>query len=96
MDSLLVRWESSKVFATQYGLECWDDAQGGYRLLVEEILPNETALPELRGTEWVTHFMTAEYCDACAAEVERDWAESERRRGQEPTSEAPDDDDLPF
>ena len=67
-----------------------------YRLLVEEILPNETAFPELRGTEWVTHFMTAEYCDACAAEVERDWAESERRRGQEPTSEAPDDDDLPF
>ena len=35
-DALLVNWESEKAFATQYGLEYWDEAEGGYRLLVEE------------------------------------------------------------
>ena len=36
LDTVLARWHDEKTFATHYGLEYWDAAQGGYRLLLEE------------------------------------------------------------
>lgn len=44
--------------------------RAAYRLLVEEIGPEEGVFPELQQTQWVQHFMTHEFCDQCAAELE--------------------------
>jgi len=49
-----------------------------YHLLLTEILPNERAHPELRGTGWVTNFMTHDFCPECEAEAERDYEEYRR------------------
>ena len=50
-----------------------------YRLLVEELLPNQRAHPELRGTGWVTSFMTHEFCPECEAEADRHYEEFKRK-----------------
>ncbi len=47
-------------------------AAEAYRLLVERICREENAYAELRGTQWVQHFSTADFCPACQAEFERD------------------------
>jgi hypothetical protein len=46
------------------------------RLLVKEILPNQCAYPELKGTGWIQHFMTSEHCPQCEAEAEEEWKAS--------------------
>ena len=60
-----------------------------YRLLVEEILPNESAYRELQGTQWVQHFSTYEHCEQCEAELEREWQERERQGEDESDDEPP-------
>ncbi len=73
-----------------------------YRLLLEHILLEETAHPELRATQWVQHFMTAEYCKECEAEMEREFREHLNdepgfRDGNPADGSASDeDDDVPF
>lgn len=52
-----------------------------YRLLVKRIGPEATAHPQLRGTQWVQHFATSDYCPECDAEFERDY---QRRHGPGP------------
>jgi hypothetical protein len=46
-------------------------AAAAYRLMVERICREETAYPELRGTQWVQHFATSDFCPECQAEFER-------------------------
>jgi hypothetical protein len=55
-----------------------------YRLLLEEIFPEDRFFPELRGTRWVQHYSTWEYCPQCDAEIQKDVEESERRRREHP------------
>ncbi|MBN1342345.1 MAG: hypothetical protein JXQ73_06675 [Phycisphaerae bacterium] len=52
-----------------------------YRLLLEHICIEESAYPELRSTQWVQHFMTAEFCEECEAEMDREFEERQRREG---------------
>jgi hypothetical protein len=47
--------------------------RAAYRLLVEQIGPEEGVFPELQQTQWVQHFMTHEFCDQCDAEFEEQW-----------------------
>jgi hypothetical protein len=47
--------------------------RAAYRLLVEEIGPEEGVFPELQQTQWVQHFMTHEFCDQCDARFEEEW-----------------------
>ena len=47
-----------------------------YRLLREEIGHEAHCFRELRGTGWVQHFSTHEFCKACDEEFEREWRES--------------------
>lgn len=59
-------------------------ARDAYRLLKEHILPEGRIFPELRGSDWVEHFMTHEHCAECAAEIEPPPPdESHGRREQE-------------
>jgi hypothetical protein len=58
-------------------------AREAYRLLIEKVLWEERAYPQLRGTQWVQNIMTSEHCKECEAEAERDFEEYERRRRQE-------------
>lgn len=67
-----------------------------YRLLVEEICPEERAYPELRNTQWVQCFSTSDFCEACEAEFDREFEEHERRRKENPSDDPPADDDIPF
>jgi hypothetical protein len=46
-----------------------------YRLLLEEIFPEERFFPQLRGTGWVQHFSTYEFCPECDAEFEKEYNE---------------------
>jgi hypothetical protein len=66
-----------------------------YRLLLDEICTEERAYPQLRNTQWVQHFMTSEFCEACEAEMEQEFEEYERRRDERRDEDLPDD-DLPF
>jgi hypothetical protein len=50
-----------------------------YRLLVEKVLWEGRAYPQLRGTGWVTNFMTSEWCEKCRAEMEREFEEMDAR-----------------
>jgi len=54
-----------------------------YRLLLEEICPQQRAYPELRNTQWVQHFMTSEYCSECAAEIERELSDTDQAEDDE-------------
>jgi hypothetical protein len=67
-----------------------------YRLLVERICPQERAYPELRSTQWIQHFSTAEFCERCEAESARELDDYDRHRGDGPPDEAGLDDELPF
>jgi hypothetical protein len=46
-------------------------AAAAYWLMVERICREEMAYPELRGTQWVQHFGTSDFCPQCQAEFER-------------------------
>ena len=46
-----------------------------YRLLIENICREEHVYPELRDTQWVQHFATGDYCDACLAEFDEERTE---------------------
>ena len=59
-----------------------------YRLLVERIFKEERFFPELRGTQWVQHFMTSEYCEECEAEMDREFEERERRGKENPNEDS--------
>lgn len=67
-----------------------------YRLMLERICPNERAYSELRGTGWIQHFMTHEFCPQCDAEAEREYEEMQRKRLEEgdDSADEPDDDDF--
>ena len=41
-----------------------------YRYLVETMLPNERAYPQMRQTQWVQHFSTSDDCPDCQKEFE--------------------------
>jgi len=62
-----------------------------YRLLVEKYCREECFQPELLGTRWVQHFDTAESCDACQAQFER-----ELDQRPPPSDPPPTGDDTPF
>ena len=47
-----------------------------YRLLIENICQEEHVYPELRNTQWVQHFATSDYCEACLAEFDEEVEES--------------------
>jgi len=68
-----------------------------YRLLVTEVLPKEHGYPEMRGTGWVQHYSTSDYCAQCDAEAERDYQAYEAKRkkeaGDQPPGDAPPDED---
>lgn len=66
-----------------------------YRLLLDDICTEERAYPQLRETQWVQHFMTSEFCEACEAEMDREFEEYERR-GEQPDDDLPGDDEVPF
>jgi len=66
-----------------------------YRLLIEDILEEGRFHPELRQTQWVQHFMTAEHCTECDAEAQRDFEEYERRRKENPTDDDWQDENTP-
>ncbi len=56
-----------------------------YRLLVEHLCMEETGYPELRPTQWVQHFLTSEFCEACEAELAREFEEKKRhKQGDQP------------
>lgn len=50
-----------------------------YRLLVDEILPENGVHPNLPGTGFVQGYMTSEHCPACEAEFDRKYAEEKSR-----------------
>jgi hypothetical protein len=47
-----------------------------YRVLIENICREEHVYPELRDTQWVQHFATSDYCEACLAEFDEEQGES--------------------
>ena len=53
-----------------------------YRLLIEEICRNQNAYPRLRGTRWVQHFMTSEYCKDCERELDQKYGQDPGQREQ--------------
>jgi hypothetical protein len=65
-----------------------------YRLLIEEICVEQRGYRQLRGTQWVQHFMTHEFCPACEEKAERDYQEYEkkRKRGEDEAGDDPTDD----
>ncbi|GMU24120.1 MAG: hypothetical protein AMXMBFR13_41970 [Phycisphaerae bacterium] len=58
-----------------------------YRLLLDHVLLEEHAYPELRGTPWIQHYGTSDHCEACRLEFERD-----HESRHPPDSPAPSDD----
>ncbi|MCX7013526.1 MAG: hypothetical protein NTW86_13385 [Candidatus Sumerlaeota bacterium] len=58
-------------------------AREAYRLLVEKVLQEERFYPELRGSGWVTGFMTSEWCPHCEEENQRAFEDYERKRKAE-------------
>lgn len=64
-----------------------------YQLLLDKILFEERVFPQLRGTQWVTHFMTSEFCKECEAKWEREFEEKERKRELDAGEKGPDDAD---
>ncbi len=71
-----------------------------YRLLLEEICPEERAYPELRDTQWVQHYSTSDYCKSCQDEFERELNEHRLRSDDDCGEDAPPwddpDGDMPF
>lgn len=70
-----------------------------YRLLVEKVCLHERAYSELRGTQWVQHFATSDFCRSCEEEFEREYEEEELRRKERPDADVSgdgDDLDLPY
>lgn len=51
-----------------------------YELLLDEICPFQMTHPDLNTHQWVQHFSTSDYCDACEAEFEQEVEEFERNR----------------
>ena len=43
-----------------------------YRVLIEKICQEEHVYPELRDTQWVQHFATGDYCEACLAKFDEE------------------------
>lgn len=77
--------------------------RAAYRLLLERICPEQRAYSELRGTEWVQHFSTFDFCEVCEAEAEREYEEHERQHGDKPADDdrsqdesGSRDEDVPF
>lgn len=51
-----------------------------YRLLVEEIIPEQGFHEDLVGTGWIQHFSTYDHCARCDEESEIEFEEYERKR----------------
>lgn len=67
--------------------------RGAYRILTEEILPENCGNPELAGTGWIQHFSTHEFCKQCEEEHEKHLDEDfDYDRPEDPGPE----DDMPF
>jgi len=47
-----------------------------YRILVKEVLKKARGFRQLKGTNWVQHYATSDYCKECDAEAERDYRET--------------------
>ncbi len=63
-----------------------------YRLLLDKILIEDRAHPEIRGTGWVQGFMTSEYCKTCEEEAEREYNEMNdriRKTQENPPNDSP-------
>jgi hypothetical protein len=58
-----------------------------YRLLVEKIFTENGFFPQLRGTGWVQHYSTWEYCPQCEAELDAKFAESQSSTEEQPEDE---------
>ncbi len=69
-------------------------AREAYRLLLEEVCPEERAYPELRNTQWVQHYSTSDYCEQCQAEFDREFEQYNRRMQDDPDEDTPGSDDL--
>jgi hypothetical protein len=61
--------------------------RASYQLLLDAICPFELTHPDLDATRLVHRFMTADFCETCEAEFEREVEEFEKNRGRD------DDDD---
>ncbi|HOB74118.1 MAG TPA: hypothetical protein PKG54_06290 [Phycisphaerae bacterium] len=59
-------------------------AKEAYRLLVEQVCKEDKAYPELRGTQWVQHFSTHDYCPVCQAEFEQGYQARPPEEGESP------------
>lgn len=66
-----------------------------YRLLVRHMCVEESAFAELRGTTWVQHYATSDFCDACEAEFDREYQERERRRSEQGPDDADSSEEMP-
>ena len=64
-----------------------------YRLLIEHLCMEEKGYAELRPTQWVQHFLTSEYCEACQAEDARAFEEEQRRKSSPSEGDADSDAD---
>lgn len=65
-------------------------ALGTYRMFRERMSADAHCHRELRGTSWVQHYSTYEYCEECQAEFDREWEarkRSEMTGGGEPCDE---------
>ena len=60
-----------------------------YRLLTEEILPEEYGYPEMAGTEWIQHYSTHEFCATCDEEAERAYENYKDRDPDNPEEDVP-------
>jgi hypothetical protein len=67
--------------------------RAAYKLLVEEILREQGAHPDLPRIGYTMNFDTSESCDECAAEFER--RDAERRKNRPGSGDVPDD-EMPF
>jgi hypothetical protein len=70
-----------------------------YRYLAEDLAEEAAFSPEMRQTRWVQSFMTAEGCEQCAAEMDREMEERDRRPEGDPGREEGEEwgeDEIPF
>jgi hypothetical protein len=70
------------------------DPRQTYSWLLDEILPKESAYPELRDTQWVQHFSTSDDCPDCDAEFEIEFEERDVDLDLDDDDDL--DDDVPF
>jgi hypothetical protein len=73
-------------------------ARDALKLLMSELGREGRPFPALRGTGWVTNYLTSDFCPQCDAEFEARYEkeEQERRLREEQQGTPPNDEDCPF